>query len=120
LGTPYRSSYAASKHAVHGYFDCLRAEVHKFGIQTTIVTPGFVNTGITLRSYTGDGSRYGEIDSSLAKGLSPQDCARRIYDGVQKGKSEFFVGGIKERAALILKRILPSLLFRLVRTQRTF
>ena len=29
LGTPLRSASAASKHALHGFFDCLRAEVEK-------------------------------------------------------------------------------------------
>ena len=32
IGTPMRSSYAATKHALHGFFDCLRAEVTNDGL----------------------------------------------------------------------------------------
>ncbi|WP_426667878.1 SDR family NAD(P)-dependent oxidoreductase [Mucilaginibacter sp. McL0603] len=42
IGTPMRAAYAAAKHALHGYFDCLRAEVDKHGIKVTILTPGYI------------------------------------------------------------------------------
>ena len=32
IGTPLRSSYAASKHALHGFFDSLRAEIYNDNI----------------------------------------------------------------------------------------
>jgi dehydrogenase/reductase SDR family protein 7B len=41
FGTPYRSAYSASKHALHGYFDSLRSEVYKQKIDITLVCPGF-------------------------------------------------------------------------------
>ena len=47
IGTPLRSSYAASKHALHGFFDSLRAEHHNDNIAVTLVCPGFVNTNIS-------------------------------------------------------------------------
>ena len=47
IGTPLRSSYAASKHALHGFFDSLRAEHYKDQIAVTLVCPGFVNTNIS-------------------------------------------------------------------------
>src|SRR6218665_3235185 len=59
FGTPYRSGYAASKHALHGFFDSLRAELWKdFGkaITVTMICPGFIHTPITLSAVTGDGS----------------------------------------------------------------
>ena len=56
IGTPLRSSYAASKHALHGFFDSLRAEQYKNNIIVTLVCPGFVNTNISLNALTGDGS----------------------------------------------------------------
>ena len=56
IGTPLRSSYAASKHALHGFFDSLRAEQYKNNIFVTLVCPGFVNTNISLNALTGDGT----------------------------------------------------------------
>src|SRR5690606_12669377 len=48
FGTPYRSGYAASKHALHGFFDALRAEHYPDNIIVTMVCPGFIHTPITL------------------------------------------------------------------------
>jgi dehydrogenase/reductase SDR family protein 7B len=42
IGTPMRSAYAAAKHALHGFFDCLRAEVSSSNIRVTILTPGYI------------------------------------------------------------------------------
>lgn len=39
IGTPLRSSYAASKHALHGFFDSLRAEIFEDNIGVTIICP---------------------------------------------------------------------------------
>ncbi len=48
IGTPLRSAYAAAKHALHGYFDCLRAEVASLGIGVTVLTPGWA-PGVFMR-----------------------------------------------------------------------
>ena len=47
VATPLRSSYSASKHALHGFFDSLRAEVYDDNISITLICPGFVNTNIS-------------------------------------------------------------------------
>ena len=39
IGTPLRSSYSASKHALHGFFDSLRAELHNDHIKVTLICP---------------------------------------------------------------------------------
>jgi short-subunit dehydrogenase len=47
FGTPFRSTYAASKHALHGFFDSLRAELWKDvkeAITVTMICPGFNHT----------------------------------------------------------------------------
>lgn len=46
VGTPGRSSYAAAKHALHGWFDSLRAEVWRDHIRVTLACPGYVRTGV--------------------------------------------------------------------------
>lgn len=52
FGTPYRSSYSASKHALHGFFDSLRAEVIDQGIKVMLVCPGFIKTNISINALT--------------------------------------------------------------------
>lgn len=52
-------SDAASKHASQAYFDCLRAEVECFGIPVTVISPGYIQTNLSVNAVTGDGSTYG-------------------------------------------------------------
>jgi dehydrogenase/reductase SDR family protein 7B len=115
VGSPLRSSYSASKHALHGYFDCLRAEVFASGLHVTTVCPGYIDTEITRHSFVGNGERYGRVDALLSRGMPVQECARRIVDGVARRRPEFVVSRAKERAAVTLRRFLPGLFFRIVR-----
>lgn len=50
---------AASKHATQAFFDCLRAEVEQYDIEVTVVSPGYIQTNLSLNAVTADGSRYG-------------------------------------------------------------
>lgn len=52
-------SDAASKHATQAYFDCLRAEVERYGIPVTVISPGYIKTNLSVNAVTGDGSKYG-------------------------------------------------------------
>ena len=62
FGTPLRSGYAASKHALHGYTDALRAEVADNGVKVTTICPGFVRTEISRNALSGDASAHGIMD----------------------------------------------------------
>lgn len=56
---PFRSSYAASKHALSAFSDSLRAEVHKDNVRVLLVSPGYINTALSLNALTGTGQNYG-------------------------------------------------------------
>jgi len=114
VGTPLRSTYAASKHALHGFFDSLRAEAARDGIDVTIVCPGYVRTNVSRNALTGNGAAFGEMDSTHERTMRPEVCARRIIDAVAKRKEEVVVGG-KETWAVPLKRFIPRLVSRIVR-----
>jgi dehydrogenase/reductase SDR family protein 7B len=115
IGTPMRSSYSASKHALHGYFDSLRAELHQHKINVTLVCPGFIQTSITLNSLTADGSKYNKIDEELKSGVPVEQCAEQIITAIANNKAELIISGLKEKVAIWIKRLLPKLLFKLVR-----
>ncbi len=118
IGTPMRSAYAAAKHALHGFFDCLRAEVFDKNIQVTIITPGYIRTNITMNAVKGDGSAVAEIGHNIANGLPADKAALQIMKAVAAGKFEAFVGkNGNEKLALIVKRIAPALLQKIVRKQ---
>ncbi len=114
VGTPLRSTYSASKHALHGFFDSLRAEVAKDGIDITIVCPGYIRTNVSRNALTGDGSALGKMDATHERAMGPEECARRVIDAVAKRKEEIVVGG-KEAWAVPLKRFAPRLVSRMVR-----
>ena len=113
VGTPLRSSYAASKHAVRGYYDSLRAELHGTGVGVTIVCPGYINTEITMHALSASGGEHGKKDQAIQKGLAPEKCAKTIATAIDRGKSEINVGG-PEVMAIYAKRFFPRLVERVV------
>jgi short-subunit dehydrogenase len=117
FGTPYRSGYAASKHALHGFFDSLRAELYKEtkeAISVTMICPGFIHTPITLSAVTGDGTPLGKMDDAQYKGKSPEWCAEKIITAIEKKKEEVYIGGI-ETLGVQFKRLLPRLFSKYIR-----
>jgi dehydrogenase/reductase SDR family member 7B len=115
FGTPMRSAYAASKHALHGFFESLRAEVWRDQIQVTLVCPGYVRTNISYNAINAAGQKHGRMDRNQLKGMAPEECARRILQAVAAGKQEVVIGGGKETLGVLLKRFFPALFSRIVR-----
>ncbi|WP_142714812.1 SDR family oxidoreductase [Fodinibius sediminis] len=113
FGTRLRSSYAASKHALHGYFDSLRQEVHEHNIRVTLVCPGFVKTDVTRNMLEGDGSRHNKMGKGQQDGLSPDAFAEKLLPKISRGKNEIYIGG-KEIVGVYLKRWAPGLLNKLL------
>ena len=115
IGTPYRSGYSASKHALHGFFDSLRAELHDDNISVLLVCPGFIKTNISIKALTERGEKLGTMDKATAAGLTPKECARQIIEGILANKQEIVVGGMKEKFAILSKRFFPSFFSVLIR-----
>lgn len=109
VGTPLRSGYAAAKHALHGFYDALRAEVWREGVKVTLVCPGFIKTNVSLNAITGDGGKHGLMDDGQLRGMPADECARQIWSAVAAGKEEVLIGS-KEALFVRLKRHLPGLM----------
>lgn len=114
ISTPLRSTYAASKHALHGFFEALRAEEFEHGIRVLMVCPGAIRTEVSLHALAGDGREHGVMDPMLDKGLAPAVCAERILAALVAGKQQVLVSG-PERFAVTLYKFLPGLYRRFVR-----
>lgn len=110
ISTPRRAAYGASKHALIGFFDSLRAEMHPYGIRVTTVLPGYIKTNISIHAMDAKGGHYGKMDPNQAKGLDPDWTAEKIKQAVAESKNEFFIGGKKEAFGLFVKRFFPNLL----------
>jgi short-subunit dehydrogenase len=108
IGSPLRSGYAASKHALHGFFDSLRAEHTKDNINVTLICPGYVITNVSMNALTGDGSPQQKMDNATAHGITAEYAAQKIMQAIENRKSEVYIGK-KEVLAVYLKRYFPSL-----------
>ena len=108
FGAMTRTAYSASKHALQGYFESLRAELDGDNIQVTIVSPGFIKTNISVNAVTKDGSAYQQMDKSQANGMDPSLCATRIVRAVRKDRKELLVGN-KELIMVYIRRFIPAL-----------
>ena len=113
-GVPKLSAYSAAKHALHGCFESLRAEVHDQGIRVCLIIPGFVRTPILERALTGSGETYGKTLPAYRRGMDPDRCADRIVRAVARGKEEALIGSW-ELSSVHLKRWFPRLASKLMR-----
>jgi short-subunit dehydrogenase len=113
-----RSSYAASKHALHGFFDSLRAESYKNNIAVTLICPGFINTNISKNALTGNGIPQGKMDAATGSGMSPERCAVQMLKAIKSKKEEVYIAGAKEKFGVYVKRFFPKLFSILIRKMR--
>jgi short-subunit dehydrogenase len=114
FGTPLRSAYAASKHALHGFFESLRAETWHDGIKVMIVCPGYIHTNISVNALKGDGAVFNKMDQAVANGQSPEVCAQKILQGIEQGKNEIFIAG-SDIKLIYIKRFFPNRFSRMMR-----
>ncbi len=112
FGSPYRSGYAASKHALHGFYDSLRAE-HQDKLRLSLICPGFIKTNLSLHALKGDGQALNEMDEAQAKGMPAEIFAKKAIRGIKEGRAELYIGG-KERYAVYLKRFMPGLFRKII------
>ncbi|KAM9099868.1 dehydrogenase/reductase SDR family member 7B [Sarcophilus harrisii] len=111
ISIPFRSAYAASKHATQAFFDCLRAEMQQHEIDVTVICPGYIQTNLSLNALTADGSKYGVMDKNTASGRSPAEVAQTVLTAVGKKKKEVMVADMLPCLAVFLRTLSPRLFF---------
>lgn len=114
IGTPMRAAYAAAKHALHGFFDCLRAEVSKAGVKVTLLTPGYVRTNVSINAVTADGTSLGVTGENIGNGLPADKAAAQMLKAIKAGKYEAYIGKFSgEHFALWINRLSPSMMVKI-------
>ncbi|MBI5899163.1 MAG: SDR family oxidoreductase [Rhodocyclales bacterium] len=103
-----RTAYAASKHALHGFFDSLRSEVAGAGVGVTVVCPSFIRTGIGSAATDGSGAPVSGPRITTGGEATPEDIAARILDAVAAGR-ELLLPDATSRKAWWLSRLAPGL-----------
>ncbi|KAM7372210.1 hypothetical protein PAMP_009393 [Pampus punctatissimus] len=114
IAIPYRSAYAASKHATQAYFDCLRAEVERYRISVSVISPGYIRTNLSVNAVTGDGSKYGVLDKTTAMGRDPRDVAQEVLRAVRQRSKDVVLAGPLPTLAIYLRTLWPALFFKLM------
>lgn len=117
VGTPMRSAYCASKHALHGYFDSLRAELWPQNIGVSLICPGYIKTNISINAVGANGEKFGKMDKNQEAGMSVEECTKKIIAAVKGEKREVYIGG-KEVLGVYLKRFFPSILARIMKNYK--
>ncbi|MBP6015658.1 MAG: SDR family oxidoreductase [Candidatus Promineofilum sp.] len=106
-GIPTRTGYAASKHAMVGFFESLRIEVEDDGVSVTIAFPDFVASGMHTRSLGADGQPLGHNPLKVDKIMTSDACARLILDGAAARKRQVIMS-TRSRFGQWLKLIAPG------------
>ena len=98
IGYPTQSAYCASKFAVRGYTESLRAELRGSGVRAVAVHPGGIATNIVehARFHVDDrGNRDHEVlrrEFRRIARTSPEKAAAIIHAGVERGRGRILVG----------------------------
>jgi short-subunit dehydrogenase len=107
-GVPTRTGYAASKHAMAGFFDSLRIELDGSGVSVTMIYPGFVATEMRERALGLDGKPIGKSHLDETGVMPVETCVRLIIEAAAKRKREL-VMTLRGKLGLWMKLIAPKL-----------
>lgn len=122
FSTPMRSAYAASKHALHGFYHALRDEIYQENIAVTILCPGYIKTKISVNALTENGSTFNKMSIKQANGIDPEVLARKVFNKLNKNRRSINIGG-SELAGIYLSRFVPgifSLILRKMQKKSSF
>ncbi|MGL4713500.1 MAG: SDR family oxidoreductase [Shewanella sp.] len=113
-GVPTRSGYAASKHAVIGFFDSLRIELADDNVAVTVICPDFVVSEIHKRALDSDGNPLGQSPLQEAKILTAEQCANMMLPVIAT-RGRQLITSLRGRLGCWLKLIAPRLVDKMAR-----
>ena len=109
VGVPGRTAYGASKFAMTGFFETLRAELKGAGVSVTTAYPGVVATRIRYRGYNADGKELGTSSLKEDNAMPVEQCARLIIDGMNARRREVVMTA-KGKIGRFLKLLMPGVI----------
>ena len=111
-GVPTRTGYAASKHAVFGFFDSLRIELDGSGVSVTIVAPYFVLSEIRHRAAGPDGRPLGRSPMQDDKLMTAEECAALTVRAMER-RQRLLIMNWRGRFGRLVRIFAPGLVDRL-------
>ncbi|MES2148876.1 MAG: SDR family oxidoreductase [Pseudomonadota bacterium] len=108
VGVPGRTAYGASKFAMTGFFEALRAELKGSGVSVTTAYPGVVATRIRYRGFNAAGAEMGSSSLKEDAAMPVEECARLIVEGMLARRREVVMTA-KGKLGRFLKLIVPGM-----------
>lgn len=115
MGVGNRSAYAASKHALHGFYSSLRYETNDDDVRISIVCPGYVRTNLSMNALTSTGDQHAQLDLNNSQGFEPEVIAWRTLKAFDKNEYTIVIADLKAHIALLLSAIAPHTLAKIMR-----
>ena len=118
IAVPHMAPYSASKFALVGYSDSVRAEVAKDGIRVTTVCPGLMRTGSAVNAlvkgrHEAEFAWFGTLGSLPLVSIDARRAARKIIEAARSGAPHLTITP-QARFASILGRLMPNTFGRLM------
>jgi short-subunit dehydrogenase len=108
VGVPGRTAYSATKFAMTGFFEALRAELKSAGVSVTTAYPGVVATQIRYRGYNAAGQAAGASGLKEDDAMSVEECARLIREGMERRQREVVMTA-KGKLGRFIKLLAPGM-----------
>jgi NAD(P)-dependent dehydrogenase (short-subunit alcohol dehydrogenase family) len=102
-----RTGYAASKHALHGFFDSLRTELEDDGVGVLLVCPSFIDSGIDKAALGADGQAAAHARKTAGRQSTPQAVADAVFSAAARGRPLLLFSPVA-KAAWCLSRLWPG------------
>ena len=103
----HRTGYAASKHALHGFFDSLRTELEDDGVGVLLVCPSFIDTGIDRAALGADGQPLNAPRQTAGQVTTPAEVAVAVLKAAEHNR-KLLLFSPTARAAWWLTRLWPA------------
>ncbi|XP_051988267.1 dehydrogenase/reductase SDR family member 7C-B [Xyrauchen texanus] len=110
LAVPFRATYAASKHAVQAFFDCLRSEVQQYDITVSTVNHTFIKT-TTITDEATAKSMWTTFTQQTSLGVNPEEMANELMKTLSSKKKEILMARSISKAAIYARSLFPNLFF---------
>jgi short-subunit dehydrogenase len=109
-GIPARSEYSASKFAVQGFSDALRAELAKDGIDVIVVCPGLTQTNFSKNMI----EQKARLPMDHLRGMTAEGVAAATLRALERGRNEVCLT-LQGRLIVWISRFFPRLADRIAR-----
>lgn len=103
-GPAFQEPYSATKAGLIAFTSSFRATYRHSGISASVITPGFVETGI----YANLKERSGCVAPALFGTSSPEKVVSAVLRAIERDVPEFIINPIPVRPLLMLNLVLPA------------